>query len=253
MNLSKAKSSLIGFVFIAFSIALLLLYRGDQVAERAAFSGMLIGIFLLFMRVRYTIPEQATGRIIESTTSSLNDVVEGLNIRGRGVFLPPKTNVQRDKVFVPLHDDTSSLDLKRIYDKSAFVTDDLTKNFGVLLNSPGGGLLELAENESEAKFKGIGAEMMCETIKIFEGLGFVSSIDATYEENGLDIVYSHSNYGENCSSIRDASPGICTRTCCPICSCILSSFARAEDRPLEILDVKRKNKVHITARYIDLE
>lgn len=242
----------IGFVFIVFSIALLVLYRDDQLAERAAFSSMLIGIFMLFMRFRYTIPEQVTGHVIESTTSSINDVVAGLNIKGKGIFLPPKGDVITDKVFVPLHDKAPSLDIKRIYDKSVFVTDDQAKNFGVLLSSPGGRLLELAERESETGFKGLGAEMMCESIKVLEGLGIVSSLDVTYEDNELDIVFSHSNFDENCTNIREVSPDVCVKTCCPICSCILSAFARADERPIRINEVKRKNKVHISASYIDV-
>ena len=71
MNIGKIKSSLVGLAFIAFSVLVLVFYRGDEMAGRVAFSGMLIGIFLLFMRLSYDMPEQITGRVKGSSCRQL--------------------------------------------------------------------------------------------------------------------------------------------------------------------------------------
>ncbi|MBN1786491.1 MAG: hypothetical protein JW825_05865 [Candidatus Methanofastidiosa archaeon] len=252
MNIGKIKSSLVGLAFIAFSVLVLVFYRDDEMAGRAAFSGLLIGIFLLFMRVSYDMPEQISGRIMESTSASLYGVLEGLNIKGKGIFMPPVGPVKDDKVFVPLHREPKSIDLKRIYDKSTFVTDDLSRNFGVFLNSPGGRIIDLMERESGTEFDGMGAELICETLKVLEGLDILSSFDASYDEGEVNISFSHSGLGDSCSRIREDFVGICNMSCCPICSSILSSFARAEKRPLQIVEVERRNKVRIKARYLDI-
>lgn len=252
MNIKKMKGSLIGIVFIVLSVVIYALYPDDSIASRGAISTALIGLFLLFMRVNYNVPDEVTGRVIESTTASVYDILSGLHIKGKGIFLPPVGEGGSDRVFVPLHEGSDIPDIKRVYDKSVFVTDNVSKNFGLLLNSPGGGIIDLMEKESDTPFKGIGSDLMCETIKVLEGLDILDSIDADHEEGQLKISFSHSNYDENCERIRNDLQEVCEKSCCPICSCILSSFARSEGRPLQILEVKRKNKVYIKARFLDI-
>ncbi|HOP08864.1 MAG TPA: hypothetical protein PK718_01900 [Candidatus Methanofastidiosa archaeon] len=252
MNIKKMRGTAVGVAFLIFSVALVLAYPDDAIARRAAFSGVLIGIFLLFMHVNYNVPEQMTGHVIESTTASVHDVLNGLNIKGRGIFLPPKRETVHDRVFVPLHEGNDVPDLRRIYDKPTLVTDNASKNFGLLLSSPGGKMMGLLEQESETRFIGMGAGIMCETIKVMEGLGMVDSIDAEYDEGELRVVFRHSNFDENCTRIRAESQGVCEKTGCPICSLILSAFARSEEKPLQVTEISRRNKVYIKGRFLEI-
>jgi len=253
MNKRKGSSAIVGIVFIILSLVFITVFRNNAIVVRASISGFFVGIFLVFVKIKYAIPEHITANVMQSTTSTLFNTLKGLNIGGKGIFVPSIGNIKNNKIFVPLHKKTPKLNYKQMDEESIFLTDDFSKDYGVFLNSPGDGLVDMYEEESEINFSNIGGQALCGIIKVMEGLDVVSSIEADFDDGDLKVNFSHSNYEEMCVKIRGAFPAICTQGCCPICSSILSSFAKAEAKPVEIIEVRKEGSVKLRARVLEWE
>ncbi len=253
MNKMNSASTLLGIVFICLSIALFFFYPTDSVGARAALSSLFIGIFLLFSSIHYNVPAQVTSSVIAATTRNLCSFIKGLELRGAGIFIPKLGVLLHDKCFVPLHEGSSTVKKTLMNEEMVLFTQGFAKDYGAFVNSPGGDLIDLLENESETTFAGIGAMMMCSTVKVVEGLDLVHSIDADYDEEtrSVKIVFRHGAYESMCSSLRKETPTMCTQACCPICSCILGAFARAEGAPIQVQSVTKDAKVRIKARFLE--
>ena len=254
MKSGKGISSLVGALFILLSVAGYLLYPSEPVMSRAALSGVFIGVFLLFSTVRYRMPETVSSAVMASSAASLSSVMQGLELKGTGIFVPRTAALRTDKVFVPLH--TGPLAIKRalLTEDRVFLTQGFTKDYGAFVNAPGSGVLALCEQEAQTSFSRIGAPMMCSAIKILEGLDLVSSVDADYDEGAgtLKVTVTHGAHDGMCKDLRAERPDLCLQACCPVCATILSAFARSEDRPLQIYEsVREAGRVRIRARFLE--
>ena len=254
MKPSKGISSLVGALFIILSVTGYLLYPSEPVMARAALSGIFIGVFLLFSTVRYRMPETVSSAVMASSAASLSSVMQGLELKGTGIFVPRTAALRADKVFVPLHSGPLAIKRALLTEDRVFFTQGFTKDYGAFVNAPGAEVLALCEQEAQASFAGVGAQMMCSMVKIVEGIDLVSSVDADYDEEAgtLKVAFSHGTYDGLCRELRAAHPDVCLQACCPVCATILSSFAKAEDRPLQIYESTREaGKVRIRARFLE--
>jgi hypothetical protein len=232
---------------------LFVLYPDASIGARAALSCLFIGIFLLFSSIRYQVPELVNSSVMGAATRNLYSFVKALELRGSGIFVPKVGVLLHDKCFVPLHEGSSTVKRTLINEEMVLFTQGFAKDYGAFVNSPGCDLIDLFEKESETMFSGIGAMMMCSTVKVAEGLDLVHSIDADYDDEtkSVKIVFRHGAYESMCSSIRREYPDMCTQACCPICSAILGAFARSESSPIQVESVTKDSKVRIKARFME--
>ena len=252
MPVKKNTQLLTGIVFIAAACALVAVYGSDPLAVRAAMSAALIGIFLLFVNYKDTIPQKVSAATMTSAALTTSKVLLGLKVKGKGIFLPVAGDTCRAKVFVPLHESTSRVVPALLDEETVFFTEGFSKDFGALLDAPGTGIVDLYELESETEFKDTDGEMMCGTIKIAEGLDIATGVDADLEGDLLKITFSHGPYGEMCKMLRHQRKQLCTQACCPICASLLESFARALGKPVQISEVRRKGaKIFIRAKVLE--
>lgn len=245
-------SPLIGMAFIVSSATLYLVLPEEDVAIRAAFSMLLVGIFLLFVRVRYDIPDMVSAHSIESLALSLDRVARGLKLQGRGILIPRGGTLKRDKLFIPLHEGVPMLEKAAMDEETVFITEGFSKDFGAFLESPASGIVDLFEEQGEGAFEDIEEQQACSMVKIAEGLDLMSSVDADIEGDAIKITYSHSTYLDTCESLRKRNDWVCERGTCPLCTSLLAPLARAAGRPMRIETIdKRGKRVTVRARFME--
>ncbi len=220
-------SKFIGGVFIAMGIYLLL-FTGHFNASIGAF---FIGIFTILILNEPTVEKEIAFSELESGALSLERIFDDLDVRGKGVFIPPQEDLTETRVFVPAGDFEG---LPKIYDDMTIVPGGKGKT-GIAIPPPGYPLLERAKERSEFETEGKSIEEAREMMGMLsQGLDLAKSFSFRKEGDVYKLRVTMGDYAEVCQKIKDSSDDICTRTGCPIGSAFLSAAVEGISKPLRI-------------------
>ena len=226
-------SKFIGGVFIAIGIYLLL-FTGHL---NASLGALFIGIFTILILNEPTVEREVAFSELESSALSLEKIFDDLDVKGKGVFIPPREDLTETRVFVPAGEFEG---LPRIYDDMTIVPGGKGKT-GIAIPPPGYPLLERAKERSEFEPEGNSIEEAREMMGMLaQGLDLAKSFSFRKEGDDYKLRVTMGDYDEVCEKIKGSSEMICTRTGCPICSAFLSAAVEGLSEPLRITDYEEE-------------
>lgn len=207
--------------------------------------------FLLIKPQRILI-SKAVGDSFLTTFMNLNDFLKSLNVRGKGIYLPPGINDPNNYVFVP-YDDRGSLSrlsvIKGIRDRKLLAKE------GILLRSTGSSMINSIEKEFAIDFSKLDLHSLKETLSklLISELGIMNNFYLEILENKVYCIFYGSIFLNLCTKIYREMPEFCTKLGCPLNSAIASILSKATERYVIIEDCivsSGKGKIETTYRLL---
>ncbi|MFP4171250.1 MAG: hypothetical protein ACLFUV_09600 [Methanomassiliicoccales archaeon] len=223
-------SKVAGASLLAISALLFLLT--DQLA--AGMGAAFIGVLVIVLMHERTVEEEVAVAAMESGVQTIDHLLNDLEVRGKGVIVPPSRNLTESRVYVPAGELRRLPDL---YDEMGVVSTG--GEAGISLKPPGAPLLDEAKRRMEGDLEGSGLEGARECMNhLSVGMELASGYELDREE-GIWLNITLGKYAESCGRLREG--GICEKTGCPVCSAFLTALAEALSRPIRIVEVEWKN------------
>lgn len=230
-------SKLIGGVFIVLGIYLLMFTPHMN----ASLGALFIGIFSVLILNFPTVEKDTALSELESSIAPLENILDDLDLKGKGVFIPPREELSETRVFIPAGEFEG---LPKIYDEMTIVPGGKGKT-GVSIPPPGYPLVEEAKERMEYEMEGESVEEARELMGMMaHGLDLVKSFSFRKKKDIYKLRLTQGTYMDVCSEIKKMHENITTRTGCPISSAFLAAAAEGVSRPLRITDFEEEG-VHM--------
>lgn len=224
---SENISKLVGVSFVL--VGIYLISSTDYVNAGIAF--LLVGSFTAIVMNGGTMDVSTAISSLESSVSPLYSIIQDLKMEGDGFYIPPGGNLKSSRVFVPAGKNIRGL--PDLYDEMTLVTGDAGRQ-GISLDLPGRPLYEEASARLDHEPKGMEGAREAMGMLTY-GLGLAKSFSLREEDDDvIKLRLTHGRYTSYCRGIREESPGICQKTCCPLCSSYLMALAEATSKPFGI-------------------
>ena len=240
----RRPSGIAGYALLALGatfLTLSIIYS----AESSAIISALIGLGLAFWGciLLYITPSRfVRSTLLDSTAISslatINKIITELNYEGKGIYLPPTylRGVKGGTVFIPTTKKIIIPPIQEIAEDRVF----LKNPGGICLTPLGLGLANLYEKELGKDFAKTNLDYIQKNLpKVFiEGLQIAEDLEIESKGNKVQAKITGSIYKDLCKQVEEASPGICSKIGCPLCSSIALAITRSTRRPLVIQEVK---------------
>lgn len=190
--------------------------------------------FLLIKPQRYLMDELFEDSLF-ATLVNLNNFIRSLNIKGKGIYLPPRINESKNYVFVPYDnlDPLSKLSaMERNRNKKLLIKE------GVLLLSTGSPMIMSLEKKFAIDFSKLEMESLKETLSKFfiDELGIMNDIYVEILENRVYCIFVGSIFVDLCKKIQIEMPEFCTKLGCPLNSAVAGIISKITGRYVLIED-----------------
>lgn len=208
---------------------------------------IVLAILLYFFSPSRYLTSDVCGAMAMSDVLSLNSVLSSLLVTSRGIHIP-SMQAGAPKLYMVLSGDLTADKLAALKPGSAVfdVSNDIK---GITLSPPGRELLVYAQGIG-ASFSGEGLENEIKDV-LENGLELASKVSVR-RENGKVLVSVEGLAMERmCASIRKEDEGICSRTCCPVCSFIACMIAEGTGSKVRVESLKAEGgAIHVTYELI---
>lgn len=191
------------------------------------------GSLLLFIKpVRYV-----KSSLLDSTTLSLlttiNQVIEESNSKGKAIYLPPKhlEEIRSGKVFISYEKGSSVPPPENVAEEKVF-----SKNpKGMCFTPPGVALVNLFEDLLGTSFTKVEVNYLQDKLpRLFiEDLEIAEDLEINVKGSNIHLRIVGSTYRNLCKQARNLS-NICGSLGCPLCSSFACALARATGKPIII-------------------
>ena len=202
------------------------------------------GSLLLYVRptryVRSILIDSAT----ISSLEALDQLITGLEYKGKGVYLPPRSleEVKGGRVFIPKNEMIMVPVIEKETAQQVFVGNP----DGLYLIPPGVELANLFEKELGKNFAEVSLEYLAENLpKVFiEDLEIAKNCEVSMRKNLVSVKISGVTYDLLCQRLCGKS-AVCSTIGCPFCSAIACAIARSTGKQvmMEKNSFSKENKV----------
>ncbi|WP_287585366.1 hypothetical protein [Candidatus Borrarchaeum sp.] len=207
--------------------------------------------FLLIKPQQYSIDELFENLFLTNLLN-LNNFLESLNIKGTGIYLPPKANEPDNYVFVPYdkYDPLGKLSSIENNRKKSILFKE-----GILLRSTGSPIINSLEKKFDVNFSMLDLESLKETLSelFVNELGLVNDVYVEILENKVYCIFLGSIYLNLCKKIHIEMPELCTKLGCPLSGATASILANITDRYVSIENCEinyRERKIETVYRLL---
>lgn len=253
-NVSRKKRisrfSKIGFAFLTVgfsSLSASLYYKSDILVFIGLGLTLWGGLFFFIKPARY-IEANILSSTVVSSLVTLDKILNELNYRGKGIYLPPKCfeNLEAGIVFIPSKESNQTPNLEMIKTIKEFSRSD-----GLCIISPGQGLFAYYENKLRTKLNDVGLDYLLNNLPklLVEDMGLIQKIEIKPQNDMISVKLFgsifKSLYNDECTFIA------CRHVGCPLSSSIAVALAKITDSAVIIEDYaisKRGNIVEIKYR-----
>jgi len=238
LRLQKQKgkpSPLIGFSFLCFGIFIIglsILYESSI----SMFTGLAItlwGSLLLFIRPTRYVRSIILDSTVLSSLESLDQLIKGLEYKGKAVYLPPKflKELKGNQVFIPKNDVILTPPLNEVKMQKIFAENPN----GIYLTPPGVELANLFEEELGKNFIEVSLDYLIESLPkvLVENLELAKNCEVSYENGTVTVKLTRVSYHTLCERLCGKSK-ICDTIQCPFCSAIACALTRTIGKPIVI-------------------
>jgi hypothetical protein len=216
--------------------------RASDVVLRAGFAIMLIGLFALFLYSEGAFPLGLGLSFTRTQNENMERLLSSMNLKGKGIYMPPGGRLGSDRVFVPVDD--RPFPLPAPSDQVMINTGDLGPALGMFLVPPGKAAVDDVEAMTGSAFSREDPEDAQEALeRLTRGTGAIGSIAVRMEEGAITLKIRHKLMEGPCSESFARSPRLHEGIGCCACSMVLTAMARIEGAPLSILSVSREGKM----------
>ncbi len=240
MKLSTLKkpeysSKIAGAVFFIIALLLFLFTQYTTAALGAAF----IGLLLVLLIHESTVEEEVAIAGLFSGVSSLNRLLDDLEIDGNAIAVPPGKNLTESRTYIPAGDFNGLPDL---YDEMSIV--GVEGKTGISLVPVGLPLLELAKNRMKYDLKDSGMEGVHDCLSHLSiGMEMARSYHLKEENGETRLIINLSKYENCCQKLRKESGDLCRKAVCPICSAFITGISEGSSLPIRIVRFERKENL----------
>ncbi len=226
-------SKFVGAVFAA--MFLYLLFSGYT---NAALASLFLAVFVPVILHRATVEKSTAESMLKTNVEPLIDIIEDLEVDGKGVVLPTGKNLSESKTYVP----AGEIDrVPELYDEMTLVTG-MSDEMGISIQSAGKPLVDEAKKRMDYDPKGEGIESSRECMGVLtNGLNLAKSFSFREEGRSYKLRITLGGYDGFCQGLRNRKERICTSVGCPICSSYMICAVEGLDKPLQIEDLKRED------------
>lgn len=228
-------SKIVGTAFMMLSIYLFLYTEYINIA----FGSFFIGIITITILHFKTVEKSTSESMLESSVIPLNDLLEDLDLKGDGVYIPPGQHLSSSRTYIPAG---RFKGIPTIYDEMTVITGGAGRT-GISLKPVGGPILREAKERMESDLDGSGIEGAREGMGILtHGLSLARSFSFRREDGLVKLRITHNGYNDYCEKLREESSKLCTRTGCPICSAYLTCACEGLSTPLRVVGFEKEDK-----------
>lgn len=191
------------------------------------------GALLLYIKPERYVKSSLLNSTTISTITTLNQIIKEHNLKGRPVYLPPKSleELKAGKLFI------SSTKKLSIPSAEELATDKIFLNNpdGLLLTAPGVALTNLYEDTLGTSFTRLDLADLQNTLpKLFiEDLEIAKTLETTIKDNQIHIKITDPVYQDFCQQAQKL-PHICNSLGCPLCSSLAIALTRTTGKPITI-------------------
>ena len=204
----------------------------------AGLASLIIGIITFLIVSERTVESEIAISGMKCGIRPLNSLISDLNLKGKGVMVPPGGNLNGPRVFVPAGKER--VGLPDLYDEMTVVTGDAGR-VGISLEPPGLPLFAEAADRMETKVTGMeGAREIMGMLS--HGMGLARSFSVRQDGDTIFLRISHGMYGDYCQYVRERSPEVCQKTGCPLCSAYMVAISDALSQPLRITEFEMEGE-----------
>jgi len=189
------------------------------------------GALLLFIRPTRYVKSKILNSMTISPLTTIHQVIEALNYKGKGVYLPPRYLKEHKggTLFIPSKKGITVPSIGEVTKGKATLNPR-----GIFLTPPGLDLANLFEDELGKDFAKVDLLYLQNNLpKLFiEGLKIAEDFEMGREGDMIHAKITGTVCGELCREARKI-PNICSLGC-PLCSSIAIALARATGKPVII-------------------
>lgn len=200
----------------------------------SAIGVIVLAILLYFFSPSRYLRADVSSALAVSDTMSINSMLSELLVTSRGIHIP-SAQAGAPKLFLPLSGTLSTGEIESV--KAGGPVFEVSGGVkGIALSPPGRGLLVYAQSIG-ATFSDEGLENEIRDI-LENGMELADRVSVRREGGRVTVdIRGLANAGM-CMTIRKEDAGICSRTCCPICSFIACMVAEGSNKKVMVESVK---------------
>jgi len=208
------------------------------------------GIILNYIQNEQYIKENILSPTILATLSTLNQIMEELDYKGKAIYLPPKylKNLEENKAYIPKNEEEKLPSPERIQEKQNLLFLENPK--GILLTPPGSELTKLFEKTLGTNFTRVDLKYVeLNMPKLFiENLEIAQNLEIKTENNKIHVKIENTNFQELTEETKKLST-LYNSLGCPLTSAIASTLAKATGKPITI----EKQQTNTKEKAIEIE
>jgi len=231
----RKPSEILGLLFIscgAIAFILSVLFN-SLILSYIGLGLTLWGALLLLIRRTKYVKNKLLDSTVMSSLVSIGQLIEALNYKGKGVYLPPQylKAFKGGTIFVPYEKEVTIPPIEEIAQEKVFLRNPK----GVCLTPPGLSLANLYEDELGKDFAIVNlAYLQNHLPKLFvKDLEIAEDLEMNINNNAIHVKILNSTYKDLCKEARKISK-ICGSIGCPLCSSIACALTRATGKPIVI-------------------
>jgi len=210
----------------------------EDLLQRAGFGFLLMGLLLLFLFSIKTIPRDVSRSFIIDNGENTGRMLKGLNLHGKGIYLPPIGRLKEDRVYVPF--EKHDLPVPDISDDTVFNVGSTGPSMGVSMVPPGKGFVDSVERLTSTSFIDDELRDGTESLqKLSKGTGMYKNIELKDRKDHIQLKIFYGSDDEGCSEMWKKYDSLHQQTGCPLCSAVICASARMAMTPLRIRKVSR--------------
>jgi len=240
----------IGYLLLFFG-AIALIWSIIYTSYVHAFIGIALifwGALLLFIRPIKYVKANLLSSTALPTLTAINKIIENLNYKGKGVYLPPKhfKGFKSGKLFISLKENITIPPTEKIAKEEIFFKNPQ----GICLSPSGLDLTNLFEDELGTDFTEVDLNSLQKNLpKLFiEGLEIAEDFEMNMRKDTIRIKIWNSIYKDFCNKNRKLSKNSCSSFACPLCSSIACALTRVTGKSVII----KKSKVSLKGEKIEV-
>jgi hypothetical protein len=215
--------------------------RTSEFLLRAGFGSLIMGLLVLFLFSIKTVPQELTDPFLLTQGRDLGRLLKGLNLEGRGVYIPAGGRLKEDRVYIPA--ERAPLPLPHLVSEQVFNVGTTTPSMGVSIIPPGNALVDRIEGDTGELFRDSSVTDATETLeKLGKGTGLFRSIKIRVSGEIVRIEIENSRLGSVCRTLWEDQPELHERVGCPGCSAVLTATSRIMKGPMRIEKVERMKR-----------
>jgi hypothetical protein len=208
---------------------------------RAGFGALIMGLMILFLFSFRTVPQELTDPFLLTQGRNLGRLIKGMNIEGKGVYIPAAGRLKEDRVYIPAEGNV--LPLPPLAAEQVFNVGTTGPSMGISMIPPGKALVDRIEGDTGQFFRDSSISNATEAMEnLSKGTGLFKNIRIRVKGERVSVEIENSRLGAVCSMLWDDYPELHEKLGCPGCSAVLTATSRVMKGPIRIESVERTKR-----------